>query len=111
MNLVLGLGFLFIASIFGAFSTLSFKLGSAHKINLKNKHLILAVILAVFSFYFYVSSLKHAPLIYIYLMSSVSYIWAVILAKNVLKEKITRNKIFGVIYIILGMVLMNLPFN
>lgn len=110
MSLVTGLFFLLISSIIGAFSTLLFKTGSRFKISIRNNHLIGAVVLAAFSFVFYILALQQAPLTFIYLTASISYIWAIILAKSILKEKINRNKIIGVSLIIIGIVVLNFPF-
>ena len=107
-NLIGAIILIFISSIFGAFSTLNFKLGSHHKINLKNKHLIYAVSLAGISFFIYLHALKLAPLTFIYLTASISYIWAVLLGKYALKENINQEKIVGIILIVLGITIMNI---
>lgn len=108
MNSELALLLIFISSIFGAFSTLFFKLGAAQKINLKNKKLIAAVVLAGFSFVFYIYALKQAPLTFIYLTASISYIWAIILAKVILKEEINKYKIIGMILLLTGIIILHL---
>ncbi|MEW5896135.1 MAG: EamA family transporter [Nanoarchaeota archaeon] len=102
MNIILALIFIFISSVFGAFSTLMFKLGAAFKVNFRNKKLIWAVTLAGVSFLFYIYALKQAPLTFIYLIASISYLWAIILAKVFLKEKISKFKIIGICLIFLG---------
>jgi drug/metabolite transporter (DMT)-like permease len=109
MSLAYGLTLLLVSSIFGAFSTLFFKISSDKKINFQNKYLIYAVFLAGISFILYVYSLKFAPLTFIYLTASVSYIWAILLAKVVLKEKINKLKIYGIMYIVLGIIILNFP--
>ena len=108
MNISLAILFITISSVFGAFSTLYFKLGAAQKINLKNKKLGSAIILAGFSFIFYVYALKQAPLTVVYLTGSVSYIWVIILAKTILKERLNYLKLIGIGLIITGVVIMNL---
>ena len=102
MNLSLALLLILISSIFGAFSTLFFKMGSGIKINLHNKKIILAVLLAGCSLLFYVSALKYGTLTFIYIISSASYLWNLILAKLVLKEVINKYKLMGITLILLG---------
>ncbi len=108
MNVGLALLFILVSSIFGAFSTLCFKMGSAFRISIKNNKLIYALILSVFSFTFYIYALKQAPLTFIYLTASISYIWAIVLAKTILKEKINRQKIAGMCFIFAGIILMHI---
>ncbi len=107
-NIPLALILILISSIIGAFSTLNFKLGAAHKINLKNKNFIYAISLAAFSFLFYLYALKQAPLTFIYLTASISYIWAVVLGRYALKEKINQCKLAGIVTIVLGIIIMNI---
>ncbi len=107
MNVALALTLILISSVFGAFSTLYFKLGAVNKINLKNKKLGCAFLLAGFSFIFYLYALKQAPLTFIYLTASVSYIWAIILAKTILKERLNYFKLVGITFIIIGIITMH----
>jgi multidrug transporter EmrE-like cation transporter len=111
MNIPLAFLLIFVSSIFGAYGTLMFKLGSMRKLNLKNNHMIFAVALAGISFFFYVNALKLAPLTFIYTTASISYIWAVLLGKHVLKEPITKQKVYGISLIILGIVVMHVPLS
>lgn len=106
MGMVAALSLLFISSVFGAFSTLFFKMSSKGKISPFNKQLVGAVTLAGISFLFYMYALKQAPLTFLYLIASVNYIWAVLLARFVLKETIGKSKIAGVCLIILGIIIM-----
>ncbi|MBT4446757.1 EamA family transporter [archaeon] len=103
-----GLFFILIASIIGAFATLNFKKGSAEKISIYNKHLIKAVSLSVFSFTFYIYALQTAPLTFIYLTASISYIWTILLAKYALGEDINQFKKVGIFLIVFGIIVMNL---
>ena len=107
MNSSVALTLILISSVIGAFSTLYFKIGSAHPINLKNKKLGLAVLLGGVSFIFYVYALKFAPLTFIYLTASVSYIWTVLLAKIALKENLNPMKLVGIFLILIGITVMN----
>lgn len=108
MNLDLAIFLILTSSIFGAFSTLLFKTGAAFKINLKNKKLIGAFFLAGISFLFYLSALKQAPLTFVYVAGSISYIWSTILARAVLKEKINKFKLAGICLIIGGVIFVNI---
>ncbi|MBI2102591.1 EamA family transporter [Candidatus Woesearchaeota archaeon] len=107
MNQSVAIILILISSVIGAFSTLYFKIGSSRPIDLKNTKLGLAVLLGGLSFIFYVYALKFAPLTFIYLTASVSYIWAVVLAKFALKEQLNKHKLLGVALIMLGIVVMN----
>lgn len=109
MNISLAILFIFISSIFGAFSTLFFKLGASQRINLKNKKLIYAIALAAISFVVYVYALQQAPLTFIYLTGSISYLWVIILARFILQEKINRHKLIGMSLIIMGIIILNFP--
>lgn len=108
MNYTLGIIFILISSVFGAFGTLYFKLGASNKINLKNTKLMYAVGLSSISFVFYLYALKQAPLTFIYLTASVSYIWSIVLAKYVLKETINKYKVIGIIFLLVGITALNI---
>ncbi len=97
-----------ISSVFGAFSTLYFKKGAAGSISIKNKKLVLAVLLAAVSFVFYLYALKQATLTFIYLTASVSYIWTVLLAKFILKERFNTSKIIGILFIFIGIIVLQI---
>jgi len=98
-----------ISSIIGSFSTLFFKLGASQSINFKNKKLMYAVALAAVSFVVYIYALKQAPLTFIYLTASISYLWVIILARLILKEKINKYKVIGLSLLILGIIFLHLP--
>ncbi|MBI2151824.1 EamA family transporter [Candidatus Woesearchaeota archaeon] len=106
MNLKLALTLILISSIVGAFSTLLFKMGASYKINFENKRLLGAVFLSGISFVIYIYALKQAPLTFIYLTASVSYIWVVILARTILKEEINKLKFMGIVLVITGIILI-----
>lgn len=109
MNLVIiALILILISSIFGSVGLLYFKLAANNKLNFKNKYLYLAVILNAISLIIYIFALKMASLTIIYLATSISYVWAVLLGKFVLKENVNQHKIVGILMIILGIVIMNI---
>src|SRR3989338_6990741 len=107
MNVTMALILIFIFSFFGSFSTLLFKMGAGLPINFKNYKLGGAVFLAGFSFLFYLYALKQAPLTFIYLTASISYVWAILLAKYVLKEEINKPKIIGVVLLFIGIIILH----
>ncbi len=108
MNTQIAIILILISSVFGAFSTLYFKKGAGGAISIKNRTLLMAVVLAAFSFVFYLYALKQAPLTFIYLTASVSYIWTVLLAKFILKEKFNASKIVGILLIFIGIIILQL---
>lgn len=100
---------IFVSSLFGAGSTLFFKLGAAQGISFRNKKLYWAVGLAGVSFIFYLYALKLASLTFIYLTASISYLWAVMVAKVILKERLTAMKLAGIFLVVAGIVVLHLP--
>jgi len=87
---------------------LFFKKGSAKAISITNINLIKAVSLSACSFTLYVYALQTAPLTFIYLTASVSYIWTILLARYALKEVINDYKKVGIFLIVFGIIVMNL---
>ena len=51
--------------------------------------------------------LRHFEYSFILPMSSITYIWTMLIAKYFLKERITKRKIFGVCMIIIGAILIS----
>jgi uncharacterized membrane protein len=100
-----------IATIIGAFGALFLKLGANKltfnfKILLKNYQLLLGVFLYGFSTIFYIASLTIGELTIIYPLTSLSYIWTIILSIKFLKEKMNIFKWIGIFLIILGIVII-----
>jgi len=54
----------------------------------------------------YVVGLRHGELSVLYPLVSLGYIWALLWAALFLKEPITRNKVYGLLLIVLGIVLI-----
>ncbi len=100
-----------IASIIGSFGALFLKTGTA-KLNrglrylFLNGRLALGVALFVASSLAYVVGLRHGELSVLYPLVSLGYIWALLWAALFLKEPITRNKVYGLLLIVLGIVLI-----
>lgn len=97
------------AAVLGAFGQLYFKLGSdtlSMKIKdlLRNRYLIVGVVLYAISTVMFILALKEGELSVLYPLIATSYIWATILAKKVLKEDINVYKWSGVVMIIVGVI-------
>jgi drug/metabolite transporter (DMT)-like permease len=100
-----------IASLIGSFGALFLKTGAA-KLNrglrylFLNGQLALGVALFVASSLAYVVGIRHGELSVLYPLVSLGYIWALLWAALFLKEPITRNKVYGLLLIVLGIVLI-----
>ena len=58
--------------------------------------------LLVVSLFIAITCYGHMPYMYVVIMEPVGYILVMFLSRIIFKEKITRNKIFGMVMIILG---------
>jgi drug/metabolite transporter (DMT)-like permease len=102
-----------IASFVGSFGALYLKTGAA-KLNLGlrylilNGRLLLGVTLFVTSSLAYVVGIRHGELSVLYPLVSLGYIWTLLWSALFLKERITRNKLFGLLLIVLGIVLIGI---
>jgi uncharacterized membrane protein len=100
-----------IASFVGSFGALYLKTGAA-KLNLGlrylilNGRLLLGVTLFATSSLAYVVALRQGELSVLYPLVSLGYIWTLLWSALFLKERITRNKLFGLLLIVLGIVLI-----
>lgn len=113
MTQLWAIGLVLAAAILGAFGQLNLKIGSDNlslKIRdlLRNRYLFIGVILYGISAVIFIVSLKGGELTVLYPLIATSYIWAILLAKKVLNEKINIYKWFGVAMIILGVILINM---
>jgi len=102
-----------IATFFGAFGSLFLKKGakhfSLHPIKLvKNKQLIIGVLLYGLSSVLFIPALKFGELSIIYPITSLSYIWVALISVKYLNEKMNKYKWIGIFFIILGVVLIAL---
>jgi drug/metabolite transporter (DMT)-like permease len=52
--------------------------------------------------------LRHLPYSIVYPMTSLTYIWTMVVSYFLLKEKINRNKIIAVALIVTGVIVLNL---
>jgi undecaprenyl phosphate-alpha-L-ara4N flippase subunit ArnE len=101
-----------IACIIGAFGAVLLKKGSKKfKINfklIKNKHLIMGMVLYAFSTLLFIPALKHGELSVIYPFVATVYIWVTLFSKRFLKEEINFYKWLGISLIILGVIFIGL---
>jgi uncharacterized membrane protein len=96
----------------GAFGSLYLKFGSKKKISLKeifkNYEIIIGFLLYGGSTIPFIAALKFGELSFVYPLTALSYVWVTILSKKYLNEKITKNKVFGILLIMLGILLISL---
>ena len=100
----------FISTILGAFGSLYLKKGSV-KFNIKslfNKKLIFGGAIYGLSTIFFVFALKRGDVSILYPISALSYIWISLLSVKVLKEKMNKFKIIGIVLIMIGVVIITL---
>lgn len=98
----------FISTLFAAWGSLYLKKGSI-KFGLKsllNGKLILGGIIYLLSTVFFIFALKRGEVSILYPMTSLSYIWISLISVKFLKEKMNKFKIMGIIFIILGVVVI-----
>ena len=106
MNIIISVILVLVSAIFSAFGQIAFKL-SSKKIKLKNifknKFLFVGLSLYGFGTILFIVSLKGGELTVLYPLVSTSYIWTIFLANYYLKEKITINKLFGILLTMIGL--------
>lgn len=102
-----------IATWFGAFGSLFFKLGANEltfnlKKLIKNYKLMLGVIFYGLGTILFIPALRGGELSILYPLVSLGYIWAVFLSLKILKEKMNKFKWLGMIAIIIGVILIGI---
>ena len=102
-----------LASFIGSFGALFLKGGAAKAKGgirnwLLNGRLIVGVALFVLSSLAYVVGLRKGELSVLYPMVSLSYIWTMLWSCLFLKERLTRNKVWGLALIVLGIVFIGM---
>ena len=109
MNIITSVILVLVSAVFSAFGQIAFKL-SSKKIRirnlLRNKFLFAGLFLYGFGTILFIISLRGGELTVLYPFVATSYIWTIFLANHYLKEKITKNKIIGILLIILGLILI-----
>lgn len=96
-------------TLFGAFGGYAFKKLSIYKIGL-NKGFVLFFILGGSLYFlgavFNIILLRFLPYTIVYPLSSITYIWTILISYFLLSEKLTFRKIVGIAFIILGAVFL-----
>lgn len=109
MSIHVGL-FLLIMTICGAFGGFFLKKGSQSISSFKkivtNKHLYVGGGLYCIGAIINIILLRSIPYNIILPLNSITYIWTLFLAYFILKEKISKNKMVGICFIILGLYIM-----
>ncbi len=68
----------------------------------KNKFVYIGVLFYLAGAVANIFVLKHMPYSIVYPMSSITYVWSMIFSRAILKEKITKQKLIGIISILIG---------
>jgi len=95
-----------IACVIGSFGPIFLKKGSGEfKLKIKtlfNKYLIIGLFFYVVSTILFIPALKGGELSVLYPLVATVYIWVTLWSSILLKEKINKYKIIGIVLIILG---------
>ena len=113
MSQILLIAFVIFATVFGAYGSFYMKKGAAKfnsnlKEQLKNYTLILGVSLMVFSSVMFIVALRFGELSVLYPITSITYIWVVLLSMKYLNEKMNTYKWMGIFFVVLGAILVTL---
>ena len=111
--IITGIILVLISTIFAALGALYLKKGSSKfgfNINLlmKNRYLLLGVVLYFASSLFFIPALKFGDLSLLYPFTSLSYVWTILLSIRFLKEKMNRFKWIAIILIVIGVSLIGI---
>ncbi|PLW79464.1 multidrug transporter [Candidatus Woesearchaeota archaeon] len=109
MKLII-LSLMFIATWLGAFGSLYLKKGSGkvsrNLLSFLNINLFIGIFLYLLSTGFYIYLLQNTDLTILYPLTSMTYIWVMILSKFKLSETINKSKMISICLIILGIVVI-----
>ncbi len=111
MSLLIPVLVIIFATLIGSIGALYLK-KSANNFNLtldgtiKNKNLLIGVLFYGLSSVFFIITLKFGPLSILYPVVATSYIWVALLSAKFLNERINLFKLLGILFIILGVVLI-----
>jgi len=75
---------------------------------IKNPKIIFGAFMMVVSAAIYIMALKGGELSVLYPYASLSYLWVTLISKFYLKEEINKQKVTGIVLIILGIVLIGI---
>lgn len=112
MNPVLlrSMGLVFVASVVGSFGAVFLKLGALRLNNgllsFLNGRLVFGVALYLGSSVVYAAGLRGGQLSVLYPMVSLGYIWTLLWARLFFHESFTRQKVMGLVLILVGVVLV-----
>jgi drug/metabolite transporter (DMT)-like permease len=99
-----------ISTLLGAYGSLYLKKGSKevtkNLFSFINKNLIIGISLYLISTVAYIYLLGTYELSILYPLTSLTYIWVMILSKIYLNEKINNTKIISIILIIMGIIII-----
>ncbi len=96
-----------LSSFIGSFGAIYIKKGTSsfgfsHQNLFRNFSLIMGVCIYGISAIIFIFALKNGEISMIYPLAATSYIWITVLSRFFLHEKITQQKIFAILFIILG---------
>tara|TARA_Y100000034_G_C6908865_1_gene422663 strand:- start:5409 stop:5759 length:351 start_codon:yes stop_codon:yes gene_type:complete len=102
-----------ILTFIDSLASLILKLGSKHlrlklKAILKNHLIFIGIFLYGFTAVLYTIALKFGELSTLFPITSLTYMWVTILSKKYLREPINNSKVFGVLFIVLGVIFIGL---
>lgn len=111
MSLLIPILIIIFATLIGSIGALYLK-KSANRFSLrldgtiKNKNLIIGIFFYGLSSVFFIITLKFGPLSILYPVVATSYIWVALFSIKFLNEKMNLLKWLGILFIILGVVLI-----
>jgi len=109
-DVMLAYGSIILGTLINGFAALLLKRGAKDfklRALLHNRFVISGFCLYLFSTAFFVSAMKSLPLSIVYPLSSLSYVWVVVLSCFALGEHVGMNKWIGLTIILLGIMLLS----
>jgi drug/metabolite transporter (DMT)-like permease len=110
--LYISLSFVLAATLIGSFGAVCLKLGASRidgsLMSAVNSRLFLGIALYLGSSVFYGFGIRGAQLSVVYPMVSLGNVWALIWSKWIFKEPLTKDKIFGLVLILIGVCFVGL---
>lgn len=109
MNKLLLIVLILVMTLLGSFGGFFFKKssgGSSVVDIIKNKYLYIGGVLYVLGALVNIWVLKYIPYSVVLPVTSITYVWSMLSARLLLKEKITKKKLIGIVSILIGAVLI-----
>lgn len=100
-----------IMTVIGSFGGFFFKIsttGSNLLSIVKSKFLYIGAVLYISSAVLNIIVLKYMPMSVVLPMTAITYIWSMISSRIILKEKITKFKLLGMVFILVGVIFIGL---